>query len=203
VAQRGPPDVEELRQALDSGMEEIDRMSGVVADLLTFSRIDAREESLERRELDVSALLDATVAKLAAFASVRGVEVVREGGRGEVLATADADRLQRALFNLVKNAVEHSPQGSRVAVRLACDGACARVQVADHGVGMTPQQLDHVFERFYRADDARGRASGGSGLGLPIALWVVEAHGGTLRLASTPGLGTTATVLLPLAPRQS
>ena len=203
VAQRGPPDLEELRQALDSGLEEIDRMSGVVADLLTLSRIDAREEPLERRALDVSALLDATVAKLAAFAAVRGVEVVREGGRGEVPATADPDRLQRALFNLVKNAVEHAPRASRVAVRLACDGERARIQVVDHGPGMTTEQLAHVFERFYRVPDAGGSSSGGSGLGLPIALWVIEAHGGTLRLASAPAGGTTATVLLPLAPRQS
>ena len=84
VAQRGPPDVEELQRALDSGLEEVERMSGVVADLLTLSRIDAHEERLERRELDVSALVDATVAKLAAFAAVRGVKVVREGGCGEV-----------------------------------------------------------------------------------------------------------------------
>ena len=203
VAQRGPPDVAELQRALDSGLEEVDRMSAVVADLLTLSRIDAREEPLELREVDVSALVDATVAKLAAFAAQRGVDVAREGGEGELRAMADPERLQRALFNLVKNAVEHSPPGSRVAVRLAGDGAHARVQVADHGAGMTREQLDHVFERFYRADDARGRTSGGSGLGLPIALWIVEAHRGTLRLASTPGRGTMATVLLPLTPQQS
>lgn len=198
VAQRGPPDVAELQRALGSGLEEVERMSGVVADLLTLSRIDAHEERLERREIDVSALLDATVAKLAAFAALREVEVVREGGCGEVFAVADAEHLQRALLNLVKNAVEHSPRGSQVAVRLACDGERARIQVADHGVGMDREQLDHAFERFYRADGARSRASGGSGLGLPIALWVIEAHGGTLRLASTAGKGVTATVLLPL-----
>ena len=203
VAQRGPPDVAELQRALDSGLEEVERMGGVVADLLTLSRIDAHEEPLERREIDLCALLDATVAKLAAFASVRGVDVVREGGRGEVLAAADPERLQRALFNLVKNAVEHSPQGSRVAVRLACDGERARVQVADRGAGLTGEQLERVFERFYRIDDARGRASGGSGLGLPIAAWVVEAHGGTLRLASASAGGTTATILLPVLPQRS
>jgi signal transduction histidine kinase len=203
VALRGPPDVAELQRALVSGLEEVDRMSGVVADLLTLSRIDAHEEPLERRVIDVSALLDDTVAKLAAYAALRGVAVVREGGRGEVLAEADAERLQRALFNLVKNAVEHSARDATVAARLACDGERARVQIADRGAGMTQEQVEHAFERFYRADDARRRASGGSGLGLPIALWVVEAHGGTLRLTSAPGLGTTATVLLPLAPHQS
>jgi two-component system sensor histidine kinase CiaH len=203
VAQRGPPDVAELQRALDSGLEEVERMSGVVADLLTLSRIDAHEEPLERRQVDLCALLDATVSKLEALAALRGVDVVREGGHGELLAAVDPERLQRALFNLVKNAVEHSPPGSRVAVRAACDGERVRVQVADHGAGMTPEQLRHVFERFYRADDARGRASGGSGLGLPIALWIVEAHGGTLHLMSTRGVGTTATVLLPLAPQRS
>jgi two-component system sensor histidine kinase CiaH len=203
VTQRGPPDVAELQRSLDSGLEEVERMNGVVADLLTLSRIDAHEERLERREIDICALIDITVAKLAAFAALRGVDLVREGGHGEVLATTDPEHLQRALFNLVKNAVEHSTQGSRVAVRAACDGERVRVQVADRGAGLTREELDHVFERFYRADDARGRASGGSGLGLPIALWVVEAHGGTLRLSSTPGRGTTATVLLPLAPHRS
>ena len=201
VARRGAPDVAELQRTLDSGLEEVERMSGIVADLLTLSRIDAREEPVERREIDMDALLDATIAKLAAFAVLRGVEIVREGGRGEVGAVADPERLQRALFNLIKNAVEHSPLGAHVSVRLACDGERARIQVADHGAGMTREHLEHVFERFYRAEDARHRSSGGSGLGLPIALWVVEAHGGTLRLTSAPGEGTTATVLLPLSPR--
>jgi len=175
----------------------------LVADLLTLSRIDAHEESLERRQVDLCALLDATVGKLAAFAAQRGVDVVREGGHGELLATVDAERLQRALFNLIKNAVEHSPQGSRVAVRAACSGERVRIHVTDDGVGMTHEELGHVFERFYRADEARGRASGGSGLGLSLALWVIEAHGGTLRLVSAVGEGTTATALLPLSPHQS
>jgi two-component system sensor histidine kinase CiaH len=201
VAQRGPPDVAEMQRALDSGLEEVDRMSGMVNDLLTLSRIDAHEETLERRQTDLGALLDGTAAKLAAFAALRGVEVLREGGRREVLATADSERLQRALFNLVKNAVEHSPPRSQVAVSLAAGGTHARIRVVDHGAGITPEQLAHVFERFYRADDARQRASGGSGLGLPIAQWIVEAHGGTLRLEGTPGQGTTAVVLLPLAQR--
>jgi signal transduction histidine kinase len=203
VTQRGPPDVDELQRALDSGLEEVDRMSGLVADLLTLSRIDAHEESLERRQIDLCALLDATVVKLAAFAAGRGVELVREGGHGELLAAVDPERLQRALFNLVKNAVEHSPAGARVAVRSTCDGERVRIEVADEGAGMRQQELEHAFDRFYRADETRGRASGGSGLGLPIALWVVEAHGGTLRLASAFGEGTTATALLPLSPRQS
>ena len=94
-----------------------------------------------------------------------------------------------------------TPRGSRVAARLACEGERARVQVADHGAGMTREQLDHVFGRVYRADDARGGASGGIALGLPNAARVVEARGGAPRLASTPGEGATATVLLPRSPR--
>ncbi len=116
VAQRGPPDVAELRRALDSGLKEVERMGGVVADLLTLSRIDAHEEPLER--------------------------------------------LQRALFNLVKNAVEHSPQGSRVAVRLACDGERARVQVADRGAGLTGERFERVFERFRWRDHGDDPAAG-------------------------------------------
>jgi hypothetical protein len=83
---------------------------------------------------------------------------VREAGHGGLLATVDAERLQRALFTLIKNAIEQSPQGSRVAVRATCGGERVRIQVADDGAGMSHEELEHAFERFYRADESRGRA---------------------------------------------
>ena len=194
VARRGPPDAAALSAAVDSSLEEVDRMSALVSDLLTLSRIDAREERLAREALDLSSLVDATVQKLEAYAGERRVAIVREGGRDALPTVADPDALQRALFNLVRNAVEHSPAGERVAVRLMSDGDQARIQIADRGAGMTRDQLDRVFERFYRSTPG----GSGSGLGLPIARWIVEAHGGSLTLVSGADGGTTATLLLPL-----
>ncbi len=197
LARTRPGDVKELQAAVHTGAEEVDRMSGIVADLLLLSRIDAREERLERAPVDLEALLDATAAKLAALAAPRHVEIEYEGGR-RMLADADAERLQRALLNLGKNAVEHSPDGATVTLSLARERDQALIEVKDRGSGMTGEQLAHVFERFYRADRSRSSAGGNSGLGLPIARWIIEAHGGTLSLSSTPGEGTLATVHLPL-----
>jgi two-component system sensor histidine kinase CiaH len=198
VARRGPSGTDELEQAIDSGLEEVDRMSGMVADLLTLSRIDARQEQLERTQVDLVPLVDVTVQKMSALAAAHGVHLTAGCSCDAFDASVDAERLQRALFNVIKNAVEHSAAGSSVAVRLHDDGRAARIEVVDHGVGIPEDKLDDVFERFYRADVARSSATGGSGLGLPIAKWIVEAHGGALRLESVLGKGTIATITLPI-----
>ena len=197
LARTGEGDVEELRAAVENSAEEVDRMSTIVADLLMLSRIDAREEQLARTRVDLDALVEATVAKLGALAALHDVRMEFGGGH-QTIAAADADRLQRALLNLCKNAIEHSPDSGDVALRLTREHDQAVIEVEDGGSGMTPEQLAHAFDRFYRADRSRSSPVGNSGLGLPIAKWIVEAHGGTLALASRPGEGTVATVRLPL-----
>ncbi len=113
----------------------------------------------------------------------------------------DAARLHQVLANLLDNAQAYSPAGSPVAVRLeevSDDGqSFVAVEVADEGQGLTPDQADRVFERFYRTDAARSRAHGGTGLGLSIVAAIAEAHGGTVAVESTPGEGSTFRVLLP------
>jgi signal transduction histidine kinase len=198
LARSPESDSEELRAAVDSGAEEVDRMTAIVADLLMLSRIDAREEQIVRECVDLRWLLEAMVAKLGAFAALRGVRIVFAGGDREIVALADADRLQRALLNLCRNAIEHSPHGGEVALHITRQANRALIEVRDAGAGMTKEQLAHAFERFYRAERSRSSAIGNSGLGLPIAKWIVEAHGGTLSLTSQPGKGTLASVGLPL-----
>ena len=197
LARTGDQDPEELRDAVDNGAEEVDRMSAIVADLLMLSRIDAREEHLELTRTDLDALLRDTVGKLSGLAGLHEVGIAYQGDSGLVLP-ADGPRLERAVLNLCRNAIEHSPRGSEVTLSLQRERDQARVDVTDRGDGMTREQLTHAFDRFYRADHSRQSATGNSGLGLPIARWIVEAHRGTLTLASRPGDGTVATIRLPL-----
>jgi signal transduction histidine kinase len=197
VARGDPEDVQGLLDGIDGSIEEIDRMGGIVTDMLMLSRIDAREERLEPTDIELSALLDATLQKMRAFADERDVSLERADAGGHVPARADPGRLQRALFNLIKNAVEHAPRGSAVTVALATDGERARFLVCDRGPGIPTEERERVFDRFHRGPGGHGGDSG-SGLGLPIARWIAEAHGGRLELAPGPAGGTSATLVLPL-----
>jgi two-component system OmpR family sensor kinase len=109
----------------------------------------------------------------------------------------DADRLKQLFLNLVENAIKYTPPGGQVSVSITRDGSDSIVVVRDDGVGIDATDLPRVFERFYRADPARSRNPGGSGLGLSIAQWVASEHGGSLALDSRLGEGTTVTVRLP------
>ena len=110
---------------------------------------------------------------------------------------ADADRLTQVLRNLVRNAVAHTGPGDRIDVVASADGGRLALAVTDTGTGIAPEHLEHVFERFYRAEPSRSRDSGGSGLGLAIARAIVEAHEGRISARNAPGGGTTITVELP------
>ena len=203
VALRGDAVGAEAKPVLRSGLEEVDRMSGMVQDLLTLSRIDARQEELRFADVDLAGLVRATVDSLRPLAEVSGVRLMVTAPAEPVTVNGDAAHLERALRNLVKNAVEASPHGAEVRVGLTVTGGNADLTVADDGSGMAAEDLGHIFERFYRADAARSSEHGGSGLGLPIAQWAVHRHGGDIRVASTPGKGTVMTVSLPLSARSS
>ena len=124
----------------------------------------------------------------------------RVGGKGSVsmpLIWADAQRVEQILANLLSNAIRHTPEGGRVAITLSAQADQVRLRVQDSGPGIPPEDLPHIFDRFYRSDKARSRAEGGTGLGLSIARRLAQAHGGDIAAASTPGLGATFTVVLP------
>ena len=183
------------REALVSGIEEVDRIDGIVDDLVTLSRLDARQEDLRLDDTDLSTLVAEGARKMEAFAQLNGATV-----RAEVLpgirARADEAALQRALYNLVKNAIEHGGAGTTVTVSLHRAGGAAELTVADTGQGMDAADAARAFDLFHRAREARGDGSAG-GLGLSIVRRIVEAHHGTVALASEPGRGTVVTVRLP------
>ncbi|ADU50887.1 integral membrane sensor signal transduction histidine kinase [Thermaerobacter marianensis DSM 12885] len=186
-----PP--EEQAQALEEARREAERLSRLVADLLALARADAGVP-LVRKAVDVDAVV------LDAFQEARrlakGQQLVLDPLE-PVRIQGDADRIKQLLLILLDNAIKYTPAGGRIVLGLQDAGGDAVLTVADTGVGIPAADLPHVFERFYRADPARSRDPGGTGLGLPIARWIVEQHGGSIAIDSAPGQGTTVTVRLP------
>ncbi|MGW4412996.1 sensor histidine kinase [Nonomuraea sp. NPDC004702] len=173
------------------------RMGLLVEDMLLLARLDQRRE-LARRPVDLLSLAATAVIDAQTLAPDRRIELVRlDGGEGEVLVTGDESRLGQVVGNLVGNALQHTPPGTPFEVRVGVDGERAVVEVADEGPGFPPEVAERVFERFYRADPARG--VGGAGLGLSIAATLVEAHGGVVMAEGEPGKGALFRVLLPSA----
>jgi signal transduction histidine kinase len=117
-----------------------------------------------------------------------------------VTVHGDPDRLRGALTNLVSNAIQYNQEGGSVVVSAAADNRLATLTIADTGIGIAPDDLDRIFEPFFRADPARSRDAGGAGLGLSVAARIVEQHGGRIDCSSRPGAGTTMTIRLPEAP---
>jgi len=171
------------------------RMGVLVDDLLLLARLD-QQRPLEHAPVDVVELVDAAAAALRAAAPDRTVTVsVPES----VVVAGDGARLRQVVDNLLTNARVHTAEGSPVAVTVTAGATTATVTVTDQGPGMSAEDLAHATERFYRGDPSRTRRNGaGSGLGLSIVQAIVDAHGGSLAVASAPELGTTITVTLPL-----
>jgi two-component system, OmpR family, sensor kinase len=181
-------------EALAEAEREAGRMTRLVADLLVLARADAGV-TLQRRPVD----LDMVVLDM--FRTARQLA----GGQTLILepfeparAMGDEDRLKQLVLILLDNALKYTPAKGSVTLGLRRYATSVEILVRDSGVGVPAADLPHVFERFYRADPARSRDPGGTGLGLPIARWIAQQHGGDVTLASEPGQGTTATIRLPL-----
>ena len=184
----------EREEALAEVTREANRLSRLVANLLALARADAGVP-LKHRLLDLDeVVLDA-------------YHEARQLSQGQVLTLdpfeliqviGDEDRLKQLVLILLDNALKYTPANGYVTLGLQRLETGSKITVRDTGVGISPEDLPHVFERFYRADPAHGRDPGGTGLGLPIARWIVEQHGGKITLESQPGHGTIATVYLPL-----
>ncbi len=185
---------EDLRRSMSGITRESERMSLLVDDLLLLARLD-EGRPLERKPVDLAQLVGEAVDAARVVEPERPIELSVE----PVTVTGDEARLRQVLDNLFANARSHTPAGTPVAVSLERVDGRARLSVADHGPGLTEEQAARVFERFYRADTSRARASGGVGLGLSIVAAVTEAHGGTAAAEPTPGGGATFVITLPLA----
>jgi two-component system, OmpR family, sensor kinase len=185
VALRRERSQSEYRAVLESGREEVDRMAKLADNLLTLARTDSGLPSDHLRSVDLEAVVRRAAERSRDAAAAAGLALTVEGA--PAVTRGDAGLLERAVGNLVENAVKYTPPGTRISVRCTADAGVALVEVEDTGPGIPPEHAPHVFERFYRGDPARSRGSG-AGLGLPIAAAIAEAHGGSLRLVrAAPG----------------
>jgi signal transduction histidine kinase len=158
----------------------VDALSGLVDDLFELSRIEAGEISWTMRQVELGELIGETVAAMRAPAQERGVRIAAELPEGSLLAEANAEKLQRVLFNLIQNAIRHTPADGSVTVRARPADRGVEIEVDDTGEGIPAGDNERVFEAFYRGDASRGED--GAGLGLAISKAIVEAHGGRIWL---------------------
>lgn len=192
-----PPDGARQADAIGSMLEEVDRLVGLLDGLLLLTRADADAVALNRTDVDVAQLVAHATDSLAVLAEEKRQTLVC-ACRSGASASVDAATLKQAVYNLVSNAIRYTPAGGAIHVDIATRAGEVVIEVADTGPGIAAQHHPHVFERFYRVEPDRSRATGGTGLGLAIARWAVKANGGTIELASEPGRGSVFTIRVPV-----
>lgn len=201
LAQTKPRSPEEYRKALDSILTESERTSRLIEDLLLLARADAGADGMAQEPTSFAECLRDACAEVRVLAEHKGVRLDFKEPR-ECTVTGDRQAIRRLFLILLDNAIKYTPPGGKVAVNLCIEEAAGKqaavVEVRDTGGGITPEDLPHVFERFYRASKDRSRDTGGAGLGLSIARWIAEKHGGEIRAESTPEMGSIFRVRLPL-----
>lgn len=190
----GLHDTDDLDDAMRRTEQEAVRMGALVDDLLHLARLD-QGRPLEGEPVDLAMVVRDAASDARAVDQERDVRVVAEDS---LIVTGDEARLRQVVANVVGNALVHTPSNSAIEIRARRDGSVGVVEVADEGPGMAPEVAARVFERFFRADSARSRHSGGSGLGLSIVDATVRAHGGSVSVDSAEGKGTTIRIAIPL-----
>ncbi len=189
---------EEYEAVLSSALEEVLRLHRIVETLLELARAESGQLTLERKPVDVAAVVREVAEDIELLARERGVRIELDL-RSDGMLLGDALRLRQAVLNLVDNALKYTPAGGSVRLCVCYEADAVVVEVADTGIGIPPEELPRIFERFYRVEKSRARASGaeGAGLGLAIVRWIVEAHGGAIEVDSQPGRGTRVRLRFP------
>ena len=176
---------------------EIDRLSGIITDLLTLTQMDEKSAALRMDRVNLSALCEDTLH--AHQVAADKAKLTLQGDiESEVFLQGDESKLSQVVYNLIDNAVKYTPAGGLVAVALTADSRKAVLTVRDNGIGIPEQDIAHIFDRFYRVDKARSRATGGTGLGLSIVRQMVQLHDGEITVTSAANEGSVFTVTLPI-----
>jgi len=189
----------EVAHTLNVIADETQRLERLVGDLLELARLEAGGDSLRREDVSVEYLLGRVAARHEPMARQKGVTVSIYVAAGAELLYGDTLRLEQALQNLTANAIRHTPPGGEIEVCAELRGESVVLSVRDTGLGIPPEHLPFVFDRFYKVDPARaGDGAAGSGLGLSIVKAIVERHGGSVSVSSEPGVMTVFTINLPV-----
>jgi len=189
---------EEIKRFSKRLVIEADRLSRLTHEIIELSRLQAADALGHAERVEVSAVVAQAVDRNKVAADSHGVSLV-VGGEKKAEVYGDEAMLVTAVHNLVANAIQYSPDGSRVGIGVTAHDGIVEIAVTDQGVGIPEADRDRVFERFFRVDEARSRHTGGTGLGLSIVKHVVQNHGGDVRVWSQPGSGSTFTIRLPEA----
>ncbi len=199
LALRNDRTQEQLRWVLESNLEEISRMSYLIEDLLLLSKSDLGEIPLKKEPLLVPELILELHHQATLLSAAKNINVTLAMPKQDLLVNADSLRLRQVFLNLLTNAIKYTPEHGTVSLQInEPQNQQVEIMVTDTGIGIAADQLGLIFERFYRIDKTRNRNDGGSGLGLSIARWIIEAHDGTIAVTSTPGQGSCFSVTLPL-----
>jgi len=205
VADRDPAGQQEtaaiLQETLGEVESEANRMGRMISDLLLLAQADSGLQlNLERLEMD-TLLLDIyrQTRRMAERRKGPGGLTVRLGSEDQAVVWGDRERLRQLLLNLTDNAIKYTPVGGSITLGLEVVDGWVRVDVTDTGVGISPDDLGQIFQRFFRVDKARSRDQGGTGLGLSIACWIAEAHGGRITVTSQVDAGSTFSTWLPVS----
>ena len=196
VGLRGKRDEHAYREIIGSMLEEVDRLAHLVDRLLTLSKADTGDSLLSTEPVDLRELADEVASQLDVLAEEKQQTLTVQHAAAPHW-TGDRLVLRQALLNLVDNAIKYSPTGAHITIRVGEFSSSAVVDVTDNGPGIPAELQSRIFDRFYRVDKSRSRENGGAGLGLSIAKWAVEVHGGQLTLENTNGGGSTFRITLP------
>src|SRR5438034_8586901 len=198
IAQKGQHLPEDVRDTIGSALEETERLAKIVENLLAISRLEAGEARVQPVRLDFAELARTTADQMKLLAEEKRISLTSDG-TDPVEVEADPARLKQVIVNLLDNAIKYTPEGGNVSISVTRRDHRAILEVADTGLGISANDLPHIFDRFYRADKARSRQMGGTGLGLSIVRSICQAHGGQVTVNSAEGRGSRFRVELPLS----
>jgi heavy metal sensor kinase len=196
VALRKDREQEDYKVLLMSNLEEVDRMSRIIDDLLLLSKAETKEIALNFEEIALRDLILGVCMDMKIFADKKGIEI-EASELEDVRVRGDELKVRRMLWNIVENGIKYTQSGGKVTVSSYVNDGYVRIDVKDNGLGISREDIKYVFDRFYRADRSRRRETG-SGLGLSISKWIAEAHKGSIEVKSQPSEGSLFSIKLPV-----
>jgi two-component system, OmpR family, phosphate regulon sensor histidine kinase PhoR len=193
-----PDGDDKIQKSLKIIREDNLRLSGLIEELLSFSRIEAGKLNVAFQEVDLSQMVQKSVEEMMHLAQKKSLEISLVSVQGRLWVQADTEHLRRVVVNLLDNAIKYTPDHGTIAIQLSTHAAMAKLEITDSGIGISAEDLPHIFEKFYRSDALDVQHERGTGLGLAIVQSIIEAHEGTIDVKSSRGQGTTVTVHMPL-----